>query len=230
MKRIGIALVGDFDEKMHTHLSLNESIRHCKPHLSFELEARWVSTLHCREIMSTPDLYNGIWVAPGSPYKNESNVLELIRWARENNIPMLGSCGGFQFMVLEYARNRLGITDAGHAESGYSLNPVISMLSCSLRGQEEHISIPDKESWLFDVFQSHTVLARYYCSYGVNPTYYETLNQHPFVFSAFSSTGEVRAFELRGHRFFRGTLFQPSLDSTEEKANPLILSFFKACV
>ena len=133
-------------------------------------------------------------------------------------------------MVLEYAKNRLGIIDAGHAESDHSLNPVISKLSCSLKGQEEQISIPDKESWFFDVFQSHTISARYYCSYGVNPTYYEILNKHPFVFSAFSSTDEVRAFELRGHRFFIGTLFQPSLDSTEEKPNPVVLRFFNSCV
>jgi len=64
-------------------------------------------------------------------------------------------------MVVEYARNKLRISDAGHAESDASGNPVISMLSCSLKGQEEQIFIPDRESWLFHVFQSHTVTARY---------------------------------------------------------------------
>ena len=199
MKRIAIALVGDFDEKMYTHISLNASIDHCRPHLPFELEAKWVSTQHCDEIMSAEKLYSGIWIAPGSPYKNESNVLKLIRWARENNTPLLGTCGGFQFMALEYARNKLKIPDAGHAESGDSLNPVISLLSCWLKGQDEQISIPDKDSWFFNIFKSHTINGRYYCSYGVNPNYYKMLNQHPFIFAAFSPAGDVRAFELFGH-------------------------------
>ena len=230
MKRIRIALVGDFDKKMHTHIALNDSIEHCKPYLPFEVEANWVPTIHCNEIMSASKLYDGIWIAPGSPYEDDNNVLEMIRWARENNIPLFGTCGGLQFMVLEYARNKLGIIDAGHTESGASDNPVISVLSCSLKGQEEQISIPDKASWLFHIFQSHNVAARYFCRYGVNPSYYSILNQHPFVFSAFSATGDVRAFELIGHRFFKGTLFQPSLDSTKGHPNPIILSFYNACI
>lgn len=229
MKRIGIALVGDFDKKMHTHLALNGSINHCRAHLQFELQADWIPTELSHELLSNPNPYDGIWVAPGSPYKNEDNVYRVIQYARENNIPIIGSCGGFQYMMLEYARNMLGIIDACHEETGATANPVISRLSCSLKGQEEQISIPDKDSWLFDVLKSHTIKARYYCSYGVNPIFYSILNRHPFIFAAFSPTGEVRAFELRGHRFFKGTLFQPSLDSSPDKPNPLILSYFNAC-
>lgn len=230
MKRIGIALVGDFDENMHTHLALNESIDHCRAFLQFDLEAKWVPSQDSHAIFSGRDLYNALWIAPGSPYNNEDNVLEVIRYARENNIPLMGSCGGFQFMVIEYAKNKLGINNAGHEETNGCVNPVISMLSCSLKGREEEISIPEKESWLFNVLQTHTITAGYYCSYGVNPKFYKILNQHPFVFTAFSPTGEVRAFELRGHRFFKGTLFQPSLHSSPDRPNPLLLSFFNACV
>lgn len=229
MKRTRIALVGDFDENMHTHLALNESIDHCRPLLPFDLEAKWVPTEHCHALLSTSNLYNGLWVTPGSPYRDEGNVLDVIQHARENNVPLLGSCGGFQFMVLEYAKNQLGIIDAGHEETDASANLIISKLSCSLKGQQEQIYIPDKSSWLFDVLQTHSITARYYCSYGVNPIFYGILNQPPFVFTAFSPTGEVRAFELFGHRFFKGTLFQPSLDSSCNEPNPLVLSFLNAC-
>ena len=79
------------------------------------------------------------------------------------------------------------------------------------------------------VLQAETVVGKYYCSYGINPAFQESLNKLPLIFTAFSPTGEVRAFELTGHRFFKGTLFQPSLDSSAENPNPLIKSFFEAC-
>jgi CTP synthase (UTP-ammonia lyase) len=229
MKRITIALVGDFDENMYTHVALNRSIEHCAHDLPYEVEAKWIPTEKIGSLFSVPLNYNGIWIAPGSPYKNDKGVYETIQMAREENIPTIGSCGGFQYMIIEYARNVLNIRDAGHAESEPDAIHVISKLSCSLKGQEELVSITDKRSWLYEVLRQETVVGKYYCSYGINPAYQESLNKLPLAFTAFSPTGEVRAFELRTHRFFRGTLFQPSLVSSKEYPNPLIKSFFEAC-
>jgi CTP synthase (UTP-ammonia lyase) len=149
--------------------------------------------------------------------------------AREENIPIIGSCGGFQYMIIEYAKNVLKIKGAGHAESEPEAISVISKLSCSLKGQQELVSIADKSSWLYKVLHTETIVGQYYCSYGVNPAFQESLKKLPLVFTAYSPTGEVRAFELTTHRFFKGTLFQPSLDSSAENPNPLIISFFEAC-
>jgi CTP synthase (UTP-ammonia lyase) len=180
-------------------------------------------------MFSGPIKYDGIWIVPGSPYKNDAGVYEVIRMAREEDIPIIGSCGGFQYMIIEYAKNVLNIEDAGHAESEPDAIPIISKLSCSLKGQEELVSITDKSSWLYAVLREETVVGKYYCSYGINPAFQESLNKLPLIFTAFSPTGEVRAFELKTHRFFKGTLFQPSLDSSEAYPNPLIKSFFEVC-
>jgi len=228
MKRITIALVGDFDEKIYTHVALNRSIEHCAHGLPYEVEARWIPTERIARTFSGPLNYSGLWIAPGSPYQNDAGVYEVIRKAREENIPIIGSCGGFQYMIIEYAKNVLKIKDAGHAENEPNAIPVVSKLSCSLTGQEELVSITDKSSWLYAVLQAGTVVGKYYCSYGINPAFQESLNKLPLVFTAFSPTGEVRAFELMEHRFFKGTLFQPSLDSSAEHPNPLIKSFFEA--
>ncbi len=230
MKRIKIALVGDFDEKMHTHRALNESIEHCKGQLAFHLDTEWVNTGTSDKILSPGHTYDGIWIAPGSPYKSESGVFQVIQHARETNIPIYGSCGGFQYMILEYARNVLRMQEAGHEESDSKNCPVISKLSCSLKGEEEQVLIPDKQSWLYEVLNTQAITAKYYCSYGVNPLFQEMLGAFPLAFTGFSPTGEVRAFELNGHRFFKGTLFQPSLSSSPERPNPLIVSFFAMCV
>jgi CTP synthase (UTP-ammonia lyase) len=229
MKRIKIALVGDFDEKVSTLVALNRSVEHCRRHAPFALEAEWISTEILEKALPGLREYSGIWIAPGSPYKNDEGVYQIIRMAREGNLPIMGSCGGFQYMILEYAKNVLNIKDAGHEESDSDSVPVISKLRCSLKGQQELVSITDKSSWLYNVLGREYIVGKYYCSYGVNPVFQERLNQFPFVFTAFSPTGEVRAFELKTHRFFKGTLFQPSLDSSTENPNPLIKSFFEAC-
>lgn len=229
MKRIRIALVGDFDEKIPSLVALNQSIDHCRSQLSTKLDAQWVPTQNVKNILAAPHEYNGIWIVPGSPYRNDKGVYQVIQMARENNVPIMGSCGGFQYMILEYARNVLKIQDAGHEESDAAGSMVISRLSCSLKGQEELVSITDKSSWLYRVLGRNSIVGKYYCSFGLNPAFQESMCQAPFSFTAYSPTGEVRAFELNAHRFFNGTLFQPSLDSSADAPNPLIKGFFEVC-
>jgi CTP synthase (UTP-ammonia lyase) len=229
-KRIQVGLVGDYDEKMYTHIKLNEAIGHCRPHLHFSLETPWIPTETLSANFLADHFYEGFWIAPGSPYKNDDGVYALIQWARENNFPLFGTCGGFQYMIVEYARNVLGIKGATHQESdpqGEQL--IVSKLSCSLKGQEEEITITDQKSWLHTVLGKDKMTGHYNCSYGLNPSYLQVMDHYPFAFTAFSASGEARAFELKTHRFFKGTLFQPPLDSSAEKPNPLILSFLNAC-
>ena len=194
MKRITIALVGDFDEKIYTHVALNRSIEHCAHGLPYGVEAKWIPTERISTIFSGPLNNSGIWIAPGSPYKNDNGVYEVIQKAREENIPIIGSCGGFQYMIIEYAKNVLKIKDAGHAESEPNAIPVISKLSCSLKGQQELVSITDKSSWLYDVLQADTVIGKYYCSYGINPAFQESLNKLPLVFTGFFANGGSTRF------------------------------------
>jgi CTP synthase (UTP-ammonia lyase) len=229
-KRIQIGLVGDFDENIPTLVALNNSIEYCRPHLSFSLKADWIPTGKINEDFLASHPYDGFWVVPGSPYKNDEGVYELIRFARENNFPLYGTCGGFQYMVAEYARNVLGFTDVGHEETDpHAEKLVISKLACSLKGMKEEVTITDKTSWLFETLQVGKITGSYFCSYGVNPRFTKILDQYPFVFTAFSPGGEPRAFELKAHRFYAATLFQPSLDSTAEKPGKLLLSFFNKC-
>lgn len=228
MKRMRVALVGDFNENKHTHVALNHAVEHCRGHLDFELQATWTPTDAIPASLSQQ--VDALWITPGSPYKNDDAVYALIRWARENDFPILGTCGGFQYMVVEYARNVLGFPDAGHEESEPEVSQlVISKLSCSLKGQQEEVLLTDRTSWLYEVLKTDKIIGHFNCNYGVNRAYQEKLQQPPMVFTAFSTSGEVRGLEIKTHSFFNGTLFQPPLESTAEKPNPLILSFFKTC-
>src|SRR5690606_20917855 len=94
------------------------------------------------------------------------------------------------------------------------------------KGQQEEVSIPDPDSWLFKVLQEEKITGFFNCNYGVNRKFQDQINQYPFVFTAFSPDGEVRGLELKTHSFFNGTLFQPPLASTPGKPNPLLMDFF----
>jgi CTP synthase (UTP-ammonia lyase) len=230
-KQIQVGIIGDFSGTMYTHKALNDAVEHCRARLKFVLQAPWIPTTSVTDEFLTQHAFQGFWIAPGSPYKNDEGVYKLIRWARENNFPLFGTCGGFQYMLIEYARNVLGFAHADHEETASEADQlVISKLSCSLKGQDEEIAITDTTSWLHQVAGKPKITGKFYCSYGVNPRYQTILNQYPMIFTAFAPSGEPRAFELKTHRFFKGTLFQPSLDSSVEKPNALMLSFFSHCL
>lgn len=126
-----IALLGEYTPTFAPHASTNATIKHAKAVLGLEIDYDWISTADLDSALF--ERYAGIWIAPGSPYKDMDKTLAAIRHARENNIPCLGTCGGFQHMILEYARNVLGFKDAQHAEyDPYASNLFISQLTCSL--------------------------------------------------------------------------------------------------
>lgn len=228
---IKIAILGDYNPSFHTHHALNICIGDCLGNFKNEIECEWTGT----GIFKINDLakgkYSGLWIAPGSPYKNMENVICAIQFARLNQIPVLGNCGGFQHMIIEFARNVCGIKNASHEESDPEGNDlVISKLSCSLKGQEEELTITESDTMIYRIIGKKNILGRYFCSYGLNEKYRDILSSNGLRFTVFSPEGEVRAFELDPHPFFMGTLFQPALTSTLEVPDPVIVEFFRKCI
>jgi len=226
-----IAILGDFNPFYSTHHALNDSTRQIQNTFNSDIQFDWISTETHNINDALKKIYCGLWIAPGSPYKNMENVIDTIKFARENNIPAFGNCGGFQHMIIEFARNVCGITKADHEETNPdSSDLLISKLSCSLIEQEEDLKITDTNSILFNVIKKREFLGKYFCSYGINGKYTETLKSNGLKFTAISSDGEVRAFELKSHPFFVGTLFQPALTSSFDEPNPLIVEFIKQSI
>lgn len=223
-----IALLGDYIPTYPPHISTSAAIRHAQSQLDIELTVDWIAT----EDIS-PKLfehYSGIWVAPGSPYKNMEKTLWAIRHARENNIPCFGTCGGFQHMVIEYARNVLGFKDAKHGEyDPYASSLFISRLACSLAGREMQLSfVPGSQ--VAAIYGSLSAKESYYCNFGVNPDCINELKQGPLTISGSDAEGEIRIIERPEHPFFIGTLFVPQAQSTPDKPHPLVAAFVKAVI
>lgn len=224
MRRIGI--IGEYTSTFEPHTATSSAIEHSRAFLGLEIEYDWVSTAHVKDDFF--DLYDGLWVAPGSPYKSMEPALRAIRFAREHGIPTIGTCGGFQHIMIEYARNLLGFRDAQHAEyDPYASNLFISEAACSLAGREMDLELVEA-SRIAAIYGSTRTKENYYCNFAVNPEYLEEIRNGPIKVVGSDSEGEVRVVEYPDHPFFIATLFVPQTLSTPERPHPLVNAFLSA--
>lgn len=224
-----LAIIGDYNDNYRPHKATNEALSHSINKFDIQLKYEWISTDTIEpDFEKIISAYNGFWIAPGSPYKSMTGALRIIRFARENNIPTLGTCGGFQHMVIEFARNVLGITYAEHAEyDPYSSKLVVNPLSCSLAGQTLEIEITNKASQAFKIFGADKIHERYYCNFGLNPEYQDQIDEKGFKIVGTDRLKEARILELEEHSFFIATLFVPQDNSTPENPHKLVTEFLK---
>jgi CTP synthase (UTP-ammonia lyase) len=223
-----IALVGDYNAESPLHRATTLAIEHSARRLSVDVQAVWLSTGRLRQESDRVGSAGGIWIAPGSPYKDMSAVLDTIRFARESGVPLLGTCGGFQHVIIEFARNVLGIVDAQHAEyDPYASRLFITRLACSLVGRSLPIQLV-AGSRTANAYQSTSVTESYYCNFGLNPQYVPDLAGSGLRMVGSDDVGEVRVVELENHPFFVGTLFVPQTSSAPEQPHPLITAFVSA--
>jgi CTP synthase (UTP-ammonia lyase) len=228
MIRIGI--IGDLDETFRPHVATSEALSHAVQQVGIKMEFEWVGTETIgpafEEIVNR---FNGYLIAPGSPYKNMQGALQIIQYARENFLPVLGTCGGFQHMVLEFARHVLFIKEAKHAEyDPYASELVVTPLSCSLKGQTLEIEITRRMSKTFKAYQADKVNEKYYCNFGLNPLYQQQIHYAGFQVVGTDVHQEARILELEDHPFFVATLFVPQDNSSVEKPHPLVLAFVQS--
>jgi CTP synthase (UTP-ammonia lyase) len=227
-----LAIIGDYDDTFKPHRATHEAIAHSSQKFDIRIAYDWVATdtIEARFEAITAG-YDAYWIAPGSPYKSIAGALKIIQYAREKGVPVLGTCGGFQHMVIEFARNVLGIVDAQHAEyNPYSSKLVVNPLSCSLVGEVLEIELTDKSSRVFSILQSDRITESYYCNFGLNPDYQDQLNDAGFRIVGTDNLKEARILELRDHPFFIATLFVPQANSTLESPHKLVTAFLKSIV
>jgi CTP synthase (UTP-ammonia lyase) len=223
-----IAILGEYTPAFAPHTATTAAIEHAQSRLGIAVEAAWRSTAAIDESLFAR--FDAIWVAPGSPYKDLALTLWAIRQARERGVPCFGTCGGFQHMVLEYARSVLGVRDAQHAEyDPYASRLFVSQLACSLAGREMRLTFAPG-SRVAAIYGASTAMEAYYCNFGVNPEYVPLLRSGALAISGADAEGEARVIELPGHPFFVGTLFVPQTRSTLERPHPLVVAFVEAAV
>jgi CTP synthase (UTP-ammonia lyase) len=228
---VRIALVGDFNPSVTAHRAIPEALRLSAQRLGVEVAAEWVHTATIGAPAEQLAGHAAVWCVPASPYASTAGALAAIRYARESLRPFLGTCGGFQHAILEYARNALGHALADHAETAPdAAMPVIAPLTCSLVEKCGSVRFTDG-SRLRAIYGTAEADEEYHCNYGFNPAY-ERLLTGPagLQVAGRDAAGEVRAVELAGHPFFIATLFQPERSSLRGLDHPLINTFVaEAC-
>ncbi len=199
--QVRLALIGDYRSEAVAHQAIPVALQLTASHLDIDIQSQWLPTETLTDI-SVLQGYDAIWVVPGSPYRNDDGVFMSIRHAREQNIPFLGSCGGFQYAVVEYARNVMGWHDAGHAETDSVGRLVIAPLSCSLVEKTGTILF-QPNSLIAHAYGKQETHEGYHCNFGVNPEFVADLEQHPLIISGRDIEGDVRSWSCQG------TVFMP---------------------
>jgi CTP synthase (UTP-ammonia lyase) len=231
-RRVSIGVIGDYDPEFPPHPATNEALHHAATSLGLAVDVHWLATSSLEEadLDRIAAAHDGLWCAPGSPYRSLDGALRAIRLARESDIPFLGTCGGFQHAVIEYARNVLGFDDAQHAEyDPYASRLFISELSCSLAGQTMEVRLAS-DSGAAGFYGRTEVVEQYYCNFGLNPVHQGRLDDGGLRIVGTDQDGEARVLELPGHRFYIATLFVPQLSSSSDSPHPLIAGFLQAAM
>ncbi len=226
---ISVGVIGDFDPAFEPHAATDAALADAAAALGIDVEVRW----HPTESLLDGDpgevlIEDALWCAPGSPYRSLDGALRGIAFARQRDLPLLGTCGGFQHIVIEYARNVLGFADAQHAEyDPYASNLFISELSCSLAGQTMAVELlaGSRAAEFYGVTEASE---RYYCNFGLNPKHQRLLDEGGLRVTGADQDGEARVLELPDHRFYVATLFVPQLSSAPGAPHPLIVSYLRA--
>jgi CTP synthase (UTP-ammonia lyase) len=220
-----IALIGDYNSAAKAHQAIPQALMlACER--GRECEWDWLHTATLLDDASQQLAgFHGVWCVPASPYANTRGALAAIRFARQTDRAFLGTCGGFQHALLEYAEAVWGVAQPAHAEMDPdALDPVITALVCSLVEQSGEIRF-ERGSRLAAIYGTVASTEEYHCRYGLSARYSDRLASGPLRVSGRDAEGQVRAIELDGHPFFFATLFQPERSALVGRRHPLVSAF-----
>jgi CTP synthase (UTP-ammonia lyase) len=219
---VRIAVLGDRNLDYVTHRELDAALA-LFPRWA---DAAWVATDD--DVDAALDAVDGVWVVPGTPYRDDDAVYAAIGRAREEDLPLLGTCGGFQYAVVELARSLAGI-DARHAETDPDADAlVVAPLACSLVGEQRTVTcVPGTR--LAAICGVEPFVGFHWCSYGLAAAFEQALAAAGVVVCARAPDAGVEGIELASHPFFLATLFQPQVGALAgAPTHPLIGAFLEA--
>jgi CTP synthase len=238
-REITVAMCGKYTQLEDSYASIIESFNHCSAHLSCSINLKWVETTDLTDATFL-DGVDGVVVPGGFGSRGTEGKIEVIRVARERNIPFLGLCLGLQLAVIEYARNCCALEGANSTEMQPDTpHPVIDILpeqrNISDKGGTMRLgaytAVLEEGSLVHRLYDSDEVSERHRHRYEVNPEYHARIAENGMVFSGISRDGRLVEFiELPQLRYFVATQAHPELKSRMEKPAPLFLGFVEACL
>ncbi len=218
-----IAALGDRNPEYLTHREIDATLSL----MGDDVDVGWVATGSPQA--DSPEAFDGVWLLPGTPYRNDAAAYAAVEHCLRTGLPFLGTCGGFQYACVQLMRSRAGVAGAAHAETdpaGEAL--VVVPLACALLGEVRTVT-PVPGSRLAAICGAEPFEGFHFCGYGLAAEAADTLRRAGVGVSGFSADAGPEAIELPDHPFFIATAFQPQVGaSSSERLHPLIAAFL-AC-
>ncbi len=242
-KKVTIGLVGKYVELEDAYLSVAEALRHGGFENGAEVDIKW---LQSEDI--TPDTVadilkgcDGIIVPGGFGDRGIEGMIEAIKYARENKIPMFGICLGMQMSVIEYARHAAGLEGANSTEFGETPNPVIDIMDeqkdITEKGGTMRLGLyPCKlteGSRCAELYNEELIYERHRHRWEFNNAYRKILTDKGLILAGLSPDEKlVEIVELPKdvHPWFVGVQFHPEFKSRPNRAHKLFKDFIRASV
>lgn len=239
---VKIALVGKYVELQDAYKSINESLFQAATYNDRKLKLVYVHSEKLNEGNVDEKLagMDGVVIAPGFGQRGIEGKFVALRWCREHDVPTFGICLGMQCMVIEFARNVLGLTDANSTEmdihTPYNVIDLmeeqkgISNLGGTMRlGAYDCRLVPDSKAAA--AYGKTDIKERHRHRFEFNNDY-----RAQFEAAGMRCVGEnpathlVEVVEIPSKRWFIGTQYHPEYSSTVLNPNPIFVDFVKACI
>jgi CTP synthase len=241
-KTVTIGLVGKYVELPDAYKSINESLLQAATYHKRKLDLRFIHSEKLNEKNAAEILggLDGIVVAPGFGQRGIEGKFVALKYARENNKPTFGVCLGMQCMVIEFARNVLGLSEANSTE----MEPNTSHKVIDLMEEQKHLTFMggsmrlgaydcrlEKDSRAYDAYKNELIRERHRHRYEFNNEYKNLFENKGMKCTGINpDTGLVEVVEIPELKWYLGTQFHPEYNSTVVKPNPLFMSFIKAAI
>ena len=240
-KRVRIAIVGKYTALTDAYKSIQEALVHGGITNEVGVDMEWVSSDSFTDMDSIGRIlggFDGLLVPGGFGERGVEGMVDVVRWARENNLPFFGICLGLQVAIIEFARNVCKLPETNSSEFAADCeNPVISLLDSQqqvedLGGTMRLGSYPCRlkaGSLAERIYGTEEVSERHRHRYEVNNAYRDTLAEFGMQCTGISPDGSlVEIIELVDHPWFIGCQFHPELRSRPMRPHPLFASFIGA--
>ncbi len=240
---VRVALVGKYAGLTDSYVSMSEALRHagaaCRTRVCIDyLEAeKFEQKPECIDVLRQ---FDGIFVPYGFGPRGTEGKIAVIRFARENGVPFLGICYGFQLAVIEFARHVCNLNSANSTEiDPDSPNRVIDLMpeqrGIELKGATmrlgAHKVIVEPKTIACALYKSEQIYERHRHRFEVNLDYSDVLKKSGLVFSGKSTDGRrMEILELPNHFFFLASQFHGEFKSRPGRPDPEYYGFIKACL